>query len=57
MKDLRLAAVCMQSDFGGIEKNIVRMESFSQEAAAEGVSMICFPELSVTGYTYHGWNA
>lgn len=51
MKDLRLAVVCMQSDFGGIEKNIVRMESFSQEAAAEGVSMICFPELSVTGYT------
>lgn len=51
MKDLRLAAVCMQSDFGRINKNIRRMERFAQEAAAEGVSMICFPELSVTGYT------
>lgn len=51
IKDLRLAVVCMQSDFGRIEKNIVRMESFAQEAAAEGVGMICFPELSVTGYT------
>jgi N-carbamoylputrescine amidase len=51
MKDLRLAVVCMQSDFGRIEKNIVRMESFVQKAATKGVSMICFPELSVTGYT------
>ena len=32
-------------------KNLKRMESFVQEAAAEDVSMICFPELSVTGYT------
>ncbi len=51
MKDVRLAAVCMQSDFGRIERNISRMESFAQEAAAEGVNMICFPELSTTGYT------
>ncbi len=51
MKDLRLAVVCMQSDFGRIEKNIMRMESFVQKAAAQGASMICFPELSVTGYT------
>ena len=51
MKDLRLAVVCMQSDFGRIEKNIARMESFVQKAAAQGASIICFPELSVTGYT------
>jgi predicted amidohydrolase len=51
MKDLKVAIVCMQSEFGRIEKNLKRMESFVQEAAAEGVSMICFPELSVTGYT------
>ena len=51
MKDLRLAVVCMQSDFGRIEKNIMRMESFVQKAAAQGASMICFPELSATGYT------
>ena len=51
MKDLRLAVVCMQSDFGRIEKNIMKMESFVQKAAAQGASMICFPELSATGYT------
>jgi len=51
MKDLRLAAVCMQSEFGRIGENLKRMSSFVQEAAAKRVSMICFPELSVTGYT------
>ena len=51
MKDLRLAVVCMQSDFGRIEKNIAKMESFVQKAAAQGASIICFPELSATGYT------
>jgi len=51
VKDIRLAVVCMQSEFGRIAKNLKRMESFVQEAAAEDVSMICFPELSVTGYT------
>ena len=51
MKDLRLAVVCMQSDFGRIEKNIAKMECFVQKAAAQGASIICFPELSATGYT------
>ena len=51
MKDIRLAVVCMQSDFGCIEKNIIKIESFTQKAAADGVNMICFPELSITGYT------
>ena len=51
MKDIRIAVVCMQSDFSRIEKNITKMESFVQKAAADGVNMICFPELSITGYT------
>ncbi|HUU40753.1 MAG TPA: nitrilase-related carbon-nitrogen hydrolase [Desulfatiglandales bacterium] len=51
MRDITLAAVSMQSEFGCIEKNIARMESFVKEGSARGVDMICFPELSVTGYT------
>jgi predicted amidohydrolase len=51
MKDVKVAVVCMQSHFGCIDKNIARMESFAQEAASEGARMVCFPELSVTGYT------
>lgn len=54
MKDTRLAAVSMQSGFGQIEKNLERMESFARDAALKGASMICFPELSVTGYTIRG---
>ncbi|MBE9571924.1 MAG: nitrilase [Proteobacteria bacterium] len=51
MKDIRIAVVCMQSDFGCIEKNIIKIESFVQKAASDGINMICFPELSITGYT------
>ncbi len=51
MKDTRLAAVSMQSEFGCVEKNITRIESFVKEGSVQGVDMICFPELSVTGYT------
>jgi predicted amidohydrolase len=51
MKDIKVAVVCMQSYFGRIDKNIARIQSFAQEAASEGARMVCFPELSVTGYT------
>lgn len=54
MKDIRVAVVCMQSDFGKVEGNIVKMEYFVQSAAAQGASMICFPELCVTGYSVRG---
>lgn len=50
MRDLKVAAVCMNSPPGEIEGNLRRMESFVQEASEKGVDIICFPELSVTGY-------
>lgn len=50
MKDVRLAVVCMQSDFGRTEKNLAKMESYARDASAKGAAMICFPELTVTGY-------
>ena len=51
MKDLRVAVVCMQSCFGQIEKNLARIESYTRDAAVNDVHMICFPELSITGYS------
>jgi len=51
MKNIRLAVVSMQSEFGCVEKNITRMESFIKEGSVQGVDMISFPELSITGYT------
>lgn len=50
MIDQRAAAVAMQSRFGDIEGNLARMEVFVREAARKGASVICFPELSISGY-------
>jgi len=50
MKDLKIAAVCMKSLPREIDKNLDRIESFVQEASERGVNIICFPELSITGY-------
>ena len=35
---------------GDIERNLKRMEDLAGEAASAGAGIICFPELSVTGY-------
>ena len=50
MKDLKIAAVCMKSLPREIDKNLDRIESFVQEASERDVNIICFPELSITGY-------
>ena len=51
MDDLRIAAVCMHAPLGEVEKNLDRIESLVSEASREGANIVCFPELSVTGYT------
>jgi predicted amidohydrolase len=51
MRDLKIAAVSMHSETGKIEKNLERTASYVAEAARMGADVICFPELSVTGYT------
>jgi N-carbamoylputrescine amidase len=48
--DLNIAVVCMNSPLGEIEKNLEKMETFVQEAETRGADLICFPELSITGY-------
>ena len=51
MNDLKIAAVCMNSAPGEVERNLNRIQAFVSEAADNGVDLVCFPELSVTGYT------
>ncbi len=51
MDDLKVAAVCMNAAPGKVEKNLARIQAFVREASQEGADMVCFPELSVTGYT------
>ena len=50
MKDIRVAAVCMNAVPGQIDRNLETIQSFISKAADQGVKIICFPELSVTGY-------
>jgi predicted amidohydrolase len=51
MDDIRIAAICMHAPLGEVEKNLGRIESLVSEASREGANIVCFPELSVTGYT------
>ncbi|MFZ7112113.1 MAG: nitrilase-related carbon-nitrogen hydrolase [Desulfatiglandales bacterium] len=50
MKDLRIAAVCMQSKPGDIDGNLEKTEAFVREASNKGADVVCFPELSISGY-------
>ncbi|MDY6880956.1 MAG: nitrilase-related carbon-nitrogen hydrolase [Thermodesulfobacteriota bacterium] len=51
MDDLKIAAVCMNAEPGHIETNLNAIQGFLSKAVSEGAQIICFPELSVTGYT------
>ena len=50
MTDIRVAAVCMNSPPGEIDHNLEKIDSFATQASKKGVDIICFPELSITGY-------
>jgi len=51
MKDLKIALVQMFSEIGNFEYNINKIEVYSREASKNGVHIICFPELSICGYS------
>jgi predicted amidohydrolase len=53
MKDLTVAAVCMHSPPGEVERNLERTERFVLQAAEQGAGVVCFPELSISGYVLH----
>ncbi|GAB4349428.1 MAG: nitrilase family protein [Candidatus Abyssubacteria bacterium] len=50
MNDLCAAAVIMQSGFAEKDANLAKMGRLVKEAAKQGAEIVCFPELSVTGY-------
>ncbi len=51
MKDIRIAAVTMNSPVGETDGNISRTEKWIKKAADAGASIICFPEMNITGYS------
>ncbi len=51
MKDIRIATAIVPCPVGDIETNLERMRRWVKTARQEGASLICFPELNITGYT------
>ena len=50
MKELRLATVCTGSDINDLRGNFSVHERYISDAAGKGADIICFPEMSLTGY-------
>lgn len=50
MKDTRIALVQMQAETGNAKRNLARITEFVAAAAEKKANIICFPELSITGY-------
>jgi len=50
MKDIRAAAVISSSPVGKIRNNLDNMAKWIETARKKEVSIICFPEMNITGY-------
>ena len=53
MEDIRIATVVCQAQVGKIEDNLGKVQFFTETARREGATIICFPEMNITGYTNH----
>ena len=51
MEEMRISMVSMNSKVGDIDGNTARMFTYIGRAESEGSDLVCFPELSVTGYS------
>jgi predicted amidohydrolase len=54
MGSITVAAICMECRTGEVERNLAEMERLTARAASAGASLVCFPELSATGYLRRG---
>ncbi len=51
MKDIRIAIVIFNSPVGKVRQNLDMMVRRIKEAKNKGASIICFPEMNITGYS------
>jgi predicted amidohydrolase len=51
MKDIRIAAVIFNSVVNRPDDNLARMEHWVKAARKQGAQLICFPEMTATGYS------
>ncbi len=50
MQDIRIAAVSMHAEPGDLDGNLKTTDSFVAQASEAGADIVCFPELSISGY-------
>ena len=53
MKDLRIAVVVCNARVGKTRQNLEKIITFVEKARKAAADIICFPELSITGYSNH----
>ena len=52
MRDLRVATAQFEARDGDKSYNLSRIDELCSRAAAQGAQLVCFHELSITGYTF-----
>jgi len=52
MDTLRIAAAVVNAPIGEIERNLTQVSHWTRVAADQGVRLICFPEMNLTGYVH-----
>jgi len=50
MKDIRIAAVVSNARVGETANNLERMKDWIRKASENNASIVCFPEMTITGY-------
>ena len=51
MKNIRIAAVVCRCPVGQVERNLERTRYWTLQAREKGATVVCFPELNLTGYS------
>ncbi len=54
MRDIRIAVAVFNAPIGELDSNFNRMADFIKESAKNNAQLICFPEMSLTGYCSDG---
>lgn len=50
MNTINIGLVQMRCEKGALDDNLAAIQSYLQEAASRNVDLLCFPEMSITGY-------
>ncbi len=53
MKDIRIAAVVMNSPVAKTQQNLDQTAKWIRAAKKKGAAVVCFPEMNISGYSVH----